>query len=76
MTLIMVTTGLLCFGQSSKSTPDSVYIGTDSVYVGPLDSKNGQTHKPSTKRNENIFNTRYEYTESNGVKKSIVERLI
>ena len=26
--LMMVTTGLLCSGQSSKSTPDSVYIGT------------------------------------------------
>lgn len=65
---MMVTTGFFCFGQSSKSTPDSVYIGTDSVYVGPLDSKNGQSHKPSTKRNENIFNTRYEYTESNGAR--------
>ena len=28
----MVTTGLFCFGQSSKSTPDSVYVGSlDSV---------------------------------------------
>ena len=30
--LIMVTTGFFCFGQSSKSTSDSVYTGTlDSV---------------------------------------------
>jgi len=32
MILIMVTTGFFCFGQSSKSTSDSVYTGTlDSV---------------------------------------------
>ena len=59
---IMATTGLFCSGQSSKSTQDSVYIGT-------LDSaKNVQSQKPSTKHNENNFNTKYEYTESNGAR--------
>ena len=58
----MVTTGLFSFGQSSKSTADSVYIGT-------LDStKNVQSQKPLTKHNENNFNTKYEYTESNGAR--------
>ena len=69
---MMVTTGLLCSGQSSKSTPDSVYIGKstpDSVYIGTLDStKNVQSQKPLTKHNENNFNTKYEYTESNGAR--------
>jgi hypothetical protein len=60
--LMMVGTGFFCSGQSSKSTADSVYVGTsDSI-------KNAKSHKPSTKRNENIFNTRYEYTESNGAR--------
>jgi len=59
MILMLVTTGLFCFGQSS----------TDSVYVGTLDStKNVQSKKPSTKHNENNFNTKYEYTESNGAR--------
>ena len=59
---MMVTTGLFCFGQNSKSTADSVYIGTsDSI-------KNVRRQKPSTKHNENNFNTKYEYTESNGAR--------
>ncbi|WP_395044835.1 hypothetical protein [Flavobacterium sp.] len=59
MILIMVTTGFFCSGQSS----------TDSVYVGTLDStKNVQSQKPSIKLNENNFNTKYEYTESNGAR--------
>ena len=58
----MAATGFFCSGQSSKSTQDSVYTGTsDSI-------KNAKSQKPSTKRNENIFNTRYEYTESNGAR--------
>ena len=66
---MMVATGFICFGQNSKSTTDSVYVGTDSVYTGTSDSvKNGKSHKPSVKRNENLFNTRYEYAESNGAR--------
>jgi hypothetical protein len=62
MILVMVTTGLFCAAQSSKST-------TDSVYTGPLDStKNVQSQRPSTKHNGNNFNTKYEYTESNGAR--------
>ena len=56
----MVTTGLFCSGQSSKSTPDSVYIGT-------LDStKNVQRQKPLTNHNEKYIDTKYEYTDSTG----------
>ena len=59
MILITVTTGFFCSGQSS----------TDSVYTGTLDSvKNVQSKKPSTKHNENNFNTKCEYTESNGAR--------
>jgi len=62
MLLIMVTTGLFCSGQSSTSTPDSVYIGT-------LDStKNIQSQKPLTNDNEKDINTKYEYTEYNGAR--------
>ncbi len=65
----MVTTGLFCFGQSSKSTPDSVYVGTDSVYRGTSDSiKNVQSQKPTIKHNEKNFHTKHEYTESNGAR--------
>jgi hypothetical protein len=60
--LMMVTTALFCSGQSSDSTQDSVFTGT-------LDStKNVQTQKPSGKHNENNFNTKYEYAESNGAR--------
>jgi hypothetical protein len=63
----MASTGLFCFGQNSKSTADSVYVGTDSVHTGTSDSiKNIQSHKPSFKRNVNNFHTKYEYAESNG----------
>ncbi len=63
----MVATGLFCYCQSSKSTTDSAYTGTDSVYTGNSDSaKNIQSQKPLTKHNKNNFNTKYEYTESNG----------
>ena len=66
---MMVATGFFCSGQSSKSTADSVYVGTDSVYVGTSDSiKNAKNQKPLTKHNENNFNTKYEYTESNGAR--------
>ena len=58
MILIMVTAGFFCSGQSSRSTPDSVYIGTF------YSTKNVQSQKPLTKHNENNFNTKYEYTES------------
>jgi len=58
--LMMVTTGLFCSGQSSKSTPDPVYIGT-------LDStKNGQRQKPLTNHNEEYIDSRFEYTDSTG----------
>jgi len=64
--LMIVITGFFC---SAQSGTDSVYVGTDSVYTGTSDSvKNAKSHKPSVKRNENIFNTRYEYTESNGAR--------
>jgi hypothetical protein len=62
MILMMVTAGLFSFGQSSQSTSDSVYTGTsDSI-------KNVQRQKPSGRHNENNFNTKYEYTESNGAR--------
>jgi hypothetical protein len=67
--LMMVTTGLFSFGQSSKSTTDSVYVGTDSVYTGTSDSaKNGQSQKSLTSHNEKSIDTKYEYTESNGAR--------
>ena len=51
---MIVATGFFCTGQSSKSTPDSVYIGT-------LDStKNVQSQKPE------YIDTKYEYTDSTG----------
>ena len=62
MILMMVTAGFFCSGQSSKSTPDSVYIGT----LDP--TKNVQSQKPLTNHNEKDINTKYEYTESNGVR--------
>ena len=46
----------------NQTTPDTVDIKT-------LDStKNVQSQKPSTKHNGNNFNTKYEYTESNGAR--------
>jgi hypothetical protein len=61
MTLIMVTTGLFCSGQISKST--------DSVYTGTSDSaKNGQSQKPLPDYHEKMCDTKYEYTESNGAR--------
>jgi hypothetical protein len=52
--VMMETTGLFCSGQSSKSTPDSVYIGT-------LDStKNVQSQMPE------YIDTKYDYTDSTG----------
>lgn len=58
--LIIVTTALCCSGQSSKSTSDSVYIGT-------LDStKSVQSQKPLTNHNEKYIDTKYEYTDSTG----------
>jgi hypothetical protein len=60
--LIMVTTGFFCSAQSSKST-------TDSVYTGILDStKNVQSQKSLTTLIKIKFNTKYEYTESNGAR--------
>ena len=54
---MMVTTGFFCSGQSS----------TDSVYIGTLDStKNVQSQKPLANHSKVKFNTKYEYTESNG----------
>ena len=60
--LVIAATGLFCSGQSSKSTEDSVYVGTSDS------AKNIQSKKPSTKHNESNFNTKYEYTESNGAR--------
>ena len=60
--LILATTGLFSCKQVSKSTPHTVSIET-------LDSaKNVKSQKPSAKHNENNFNTKYEYTESNGAR--------
>ena len=62
MILIMVATGLFCTAQNSKSTVDSVYVGTDSVYIGTLDStKNVQSKK-------SWIYTKYEYTDSIGAR--------
>ena len=60
--LIMVTAGFFSSGQSSKST-------TNSIYTGTLDStKNVQSQKSLTNDNQIKFNTKYEYTESNGAR--------
>jgi hypothetical protein len=57
---MMVTTGLFCSGQSSKSTADSVYIGTSDS------TKNVQSQKPLTEHNEKYIYAKYEYTDSTG----------
>jgi hypothetical protein len=60
--LITVATVSFCSAQNSKSTQDSVYAGNlDSV-------KNEHNQKRLTNRNEKKFNTKYEYTESNGAR--------
>ncbi len=60
--LIIAATGLFSCKQSSNSTLDSVNIKT-------LDStKNVQSPKSLTNNDEIKFNTKYEYTESNGAR--------
>lgn len=58
----MATAGLCSCKQGGKSTPGAVATKTSDS------TKNVQGQKPFPKHNRNNFNTKYEYTESNGAR--------